>query len=64
MKKWWTSKAVWLGILMVLAAILEYAGGLPAGTSVVQAISGVLTIIIRFLTNTAISGGTQGTEAK
>jgi len=64
MKKWWTSKAVWLGILMVLAAILEYAAGLPAGTSAVQAISGVLTIIIRFLTNTAIGGGTPGTEAK
>ena len=35
----------------------EYIAGLPAGTTAIQAISGVLTIIVRFLTNTAVNGG-------
>jgi hypothetical protein len=56
-KQWWKSKMVWLGILMIIAAALEYIAGLPAETPVIQAISGVLTIIIRFLTNTAVAGG-------
>ena len=57
MKDWWKSKTIWLGILMIVAAILEYIGGLPAGTTAIQAVSGVLTIIVRFLTNTAVNGG-------
>lgn len=72
-KKWWMSKTFWLGVLMIVAAAIEYIAGLPAGTSAIQAVSGVLTIIIRFLTNTAIAGtlvanqptvGTPGAEKK
>ncbi len=63
-KQWWKSKMVWLGILMIIAAILEYIAGLPAETPVIQAISGVLTIIIRFLTNTAVTGGIAPPGAK
>ena len=55
-KPWWTSKTIWLGALMILAAIMEYIAGLPAGTSIVQAISGALTIIVRLLTSQSISG--------
>ncbi len=49
-----TSKTIWLGVLMGLAAIMEYIAGLPAGTSIAQAIFGGLTIVIRFLTNDAL----------
>ena len=49
-----TSKTVWLGVLMVLGAIAEYLAGLPAGTSVAQAISGIFTIIIRFVTSDSL----------
>ena len=52
--KVFTSKTFWLGVLMILAAIVEYVFGLPAGTSWVQALSGILAIIIRFLTNDAL----------
>jgi len=53
-KPFWKSKAVWLGILMCLGAIAEYLAGLPAGASAIQMISGILTIIVRFITNTGI----------
>jgi len=55
-KNWYQSKAIWLGVLMILSAIMEYVAGLPAGTSIVQAISGVLTIIVRVVTSIPISG--------
>ena len=54
MKNWYTSKTIWLGALMVVAAIAEYLAGLPAGTSVIQAISGGLTIVVRLVTSQAI----------
>ncbi len=50
-----TSKTVWLGVLMMIAAILEYLAGLPANTSAIQAISGILTILVRFLTNDSLT---------
>ncbi len=52
--KFLTSKTIWLGVLMILAAIVEYIAGLPSGTSILQAISGCLTIVIRFLTNDSL----------
>ena len=54
-KSWWQSKSVWLGVLMVLAAVIEYLAGLPAGTSAIQAVSGALTIAVRLITNSGIS---------
>ena len=56
MKNWFASKTNWLGILMIVAAILEYYNGLPIGTTAAQFAFGVLTLIIRAYTNTAISG--------
>ncbi len=50
-----TSKTVWLGILMIVAALLEYYNGLPAGTSWGQGIFGALTIVIRFLTKDSLT---------
>ena len=49
-----TSKAVWLGVLMIGAAIAEYIAGLPANTSIAQGISGVLTVVVRFLTKDSL----------
>ncbi len=49
-----SSKTVWLGVLMILAAVIEFIVGLPAGTSWVQVLSGILTILIRFLTNDSL----------
>lgn len=56
-KKWWKSKTFWLGILMCVAAVAEYLAGLPVGASVVQMISGILTIVVRFVTSQPIGKG-------
>ena len=49
-----TSKTVWLGVLMLAGAIAEYIAGAPPGTSIAQGISGILTIVVRFLTTDAL----------
>ena len=56
MKKWWTSKAVWLGVLIMAGGIAEYIAGLPAGVAVPTVIAGCISIIVRFLTNQPIKG--------
>jgi hypothetical protein len=53
-KKVLTSKTVWLGVFMILAAIAEYLAGIPAGTTFIQGLSGVLAIVVRFLTNDSL----------
>jgi hypothetical protein len=50
------SKTFWLGIAQIIAAIAEYFAGLPAGATYIQIASGVLTIIARFFTNSALAG--------
>lgn len=55
-KDFWKSKLFWLGVLQIAAAALEYIAGLPPETSIAQAISGILTIILRFATSQPISG--------
>lgn len=62
-KKWWQSKSVWLGVLIVAGGIAEYLGGLPAGVSIPTALAGCLTIVVRFLTNQSIAG-TPGAKPK
>jgi hypothetical protein len=62
-KKWWQSKIFWLGIAQILASIAEYIGGLPAGATIVQLVTGILTIVLRFFSNSAIAG-TPGAKAK
>ena len=56
-KNWWTSKTLWLGIVIVAGGIAEYIAGLPAGASIATIIAGVLSIVIRFLTNSPIVKG-------
>ena len=51
MKRWYLSKTVWLGILVVAGGIAEYIAGLPAGVSIPTIIAGVLSIVVRFLTS-------------
>lgn len=53
-KQWWQSKTVWLGVLIVLGGIVEFVGGLPPGASVSTILAGIISIIIRFLTNQPI----------
>jgi len=53
-KKWWASKTFWLGVLIVLGGIAEFIAGLPAGASASTIAAGVLTVIVRFLTNQPI----------
>lgn len=50
-KKWYRSKTLILGILIVAGGIAEYIAGLPAGASIPTIIAGCLSIIVRFLTN-------------
>ncbi len=48
--KWYKNKTFWLGILQILVALANYVSNLPRDTSYITAISGILTIIIGFLT--------------
>ncbi len=50
-KKWYASRTLWLGVLIVAGGIAEYIAGLPAGASIPTIIAGCLSIIVRFLTN-------------
>jgi ABC-type Mn2+/Zn2+ transport system permease subunit len=50
-----TSKAVWLGLLTVLAGIIEYLANVPPTASIGTIIVGCLTIVIRFLTKDPIT---------
>uniref|UniRef100_A0A6M3L6C3 Uncharacterized protein n=1 Tax=viral metagenome TaxID=1070528 RepID=A0A6M3L6C3_9ZZZZ len=56
MKNWWQSKLFWLGVLEMVGALITYYEGLPIGTTLATAIAGAITIILRMVTNTAISG--------
>jgi len=49
-KKWFTSKTVWIGMLTIMAGIIEYMVGLPEGAAAGTIIIGVVNIVIRFLT--------------
>ena len=51
MKKWYASKSLWLGILIVVGGIAEFLAGLPAGASIPTIVAGVVAIILRCLTN-------------
>ncbi len=62
-KDFWKSKTFWLGILIILGGVIEFLNGLPAGASVGTIISGIITIVIRFYTNTAVAG-TPGAKPK
>ena len=50
MKKWYLSKTLWLGIIIMAGGIAEYIAGLPAGASISTIIAGALSIVVRFLT--------------
>ena len=50
-KKWFTSKTLWLGILIVAGGIAEYIAGLPPEASIPTIVAGALSIVIRFLTS-------------
>ncbi len=49
-----TSKTIWLGMIMLAGAVAEYLSGLPANATVAQAISGILTILVRFMTSDSL----------
>ncbi len=49
-----TSKTVWLGVLMIAAGVVEFIAGLPPGATWTQIVSGILAIIIRFLTKDSL----------
>lgn len=62
-KKWWQSKIFWLGVLIIAGGIAEFIAGLPAEASASTIAAGIIAIILRFLTNTPISG-TPGAKPK
>jgi len=52
MKKWYESKEVWLGVLLTVAGIADFIGGLVAAgpitwQSVTLIVSGVVAVILR-----------------
>ena len=59
MKDWWKSKTIWIGILEILSAVgLAVADFLQVGDFTAPAIvlffTGVLMIVLRFLTDTKV----------
>lgn len=50
MKKWYTSRTLLLGVLVIAFGIAEYIAGMPAGVSIPTIIAGCLGVVIRFLT--------------
>jgi hypothetical protein len=55
-KDWYKSKLIWLGVLQILVSVSEFIAGVPAGTSVITIISGILTIVLRIVTKQTVSG--------
>jgi len=55
-KAWYASKSIWLGLLTFALSVLGFAQGQefiqqwPAVVTVIGAIVGVLTILLRFVT--------------
>ena len=62
-KKWLKSKTLYLGLVAIAGGIVEFVFGLPPGASVSTIVGGILVIIFRFYTNTAIAG-TPGAKLK
>lgn len=62
-KSWKVSKTLLLGALAIAGGIVEFLYGLPVGASAGTIIIGIVGIIIRFYTNTAITG-TPGAKPK
>jgi len=62
-KNWFGSKTNWLGMMTVAGSIIEFIFGQPAGTSIAQLIVGIMILICRAYTNTAITG-TPGAKPK
>ncbi len=62
-KNWKVSKTFLLGLVAIAGGIVEFLYGLPVGASLGTIIGGILTIIIRAYTNTAIAG-TPGAKRK
>lgn len=54
MKKWYQSKTVMMGVLLVAFGIAEYIAGLPVGVSIATVVAGILEIILRFVTKAPI----------
>ncbi|KKL86225.1 hypothetical protein LCGC14_1946830 [marine sediment metagenome] len=50
MNKWYISKGVWLGVLIIAFGIAEYIAGMPVGVSIPTIVAGCFGVIIRFLT--------------
>ncbi len=56
-KNWWQSRTLWLGVLQILGGsggIIGFISGLPADASLMFILSGIVTIVLRFLTNQPI----------
>ena len=62
-KGWIKSKTFYLGLVGVAGGIVEFIFGLPVTASASTIIGGILVIIIRAFTNTAIAG-THGAKPK
>ena len=57
-KAWWTSKTIWFAVLQILLAISVQLGaipGLPASVSAYFGATGLITMILRLLTNAPVT---------
>lgn len=56
MKKWYKSRGIWLGIVTVLASLIQMKTGLIIDGQAQGAILGVLVIIVRLVTSEEVEG--------
>ena len=65
-KNWWLSKTNWFGILTFLISVVGFIAGTdfikqyPEVVSIIGAVVGILTVILRYLTTGPVSPPTSG----
>ncbi len=55
-KPWYQSKLLWLSVMGIALGVVEFLEGLPPGASILTIIGGIIGVILRLVTNTAIAG--------
>lgn len=63
-KDFWKSRMFWLGVLEIAGSIAAYFSTLPQGVSITGMITGVVTIVLRFLTTAPLNGTAAAEKAQ
>jgi len=61
-RDWYKSKLVWLAVLQVLISVSEFLSGVKPGTAIITVITGIVTLILKFVSQKA--AGAPAGDAK